>query len=210
MRQSVFLALIAATSLSVPAFSQAAGAASKVGIIQLENAIATTKDGQKAAADLETKYAPRRKAISEKQDELQGLQTQYRNGANTMSDDARNKLARDIDRKGKILQRQMDDDSAEFEDDKRRFLQGIANKIQGVIEKYAVERGYTLVIDVSSQQTPVLYASSGIDITNDIVDLYDKSSGAAAPAGAKPAAAPAAKPAATPAPKPPAPAPAKK
>jgi len=202
VRQSALLALIAATSLSVPAFSQTASASGRVGIIQLENAIATTKDGQKAAADLEAKYAPKRKALSEKQSELQELQTQYRNGANTMSDEARTKLARDIDRKGKVLQRQMDDDQAEFEEDKRRFLQGIANRIQGVIDKYAAERGYTLILDVSSPQTPVLFASNGIDVTNEIVDLYDKSSAAPAPAPSAPA-----KPAAA---KPPAASPAKK
>ena len=80
-----------------------------------------------------------------------------------------------------------------------------------VIDKYARDNGYTLILDVSSPQTPVLYASNTIDITKDIIELYDKASASApAPAPAKPAAAPAPlapKPAATPAP---APAPAKK
>jgi len=64
-----------------------------------------------------------------------------------------------------------------------------------VIDKYARDNGYNLILDVSSPQTPVLYISSGIDITQDVVGLYDKAAPAAAgaPAAAKPAAPPAPK-----------------
>ena len=59
----------------------------------------------------------------------------------------------------------------------------------------------TIVLDVSTQQSPVLWAANGIDITQQIIELYDKkfgvSGGAAAPAAAP--AAPGAKPAAPPA-----------
>jgi hypothetical protein len=40
---------------------------------------------------------------------------------------------------------------------------------------------------VSSQQTPVLFASNGIDVTKDIIDLYDQNTGGAAPAAPAPA-----------------------
>jgi outer membrane protein len=77
-----------------------------------------------------------------------------------------------------------------------------------VIDKYAKDNGYTLVLDVSSQQTPVLYASNTIDITKDIIDLYDKNSppaASAAPASGivkPPATPPAARPAVPASPKP--------
>jgi outer membrane protein len=57
------------------------------------------------------------------------------------------------------------------------------------------------VIDVSNPQTPVLFASNTIDITRDIIAMYDKNSGVGAPATAAP------KPTAPAAPKPAAPAP---
>ena len=41
------------------------------------------------------------------------------------------------------------------------------------------------MVDVSNPQTPVLYASPSIDITKEIVELYDKSAAAmSAPAAA--------------------------
>jgi outer membrane protein len=82
-------------------------------------------------------------------------------------------------------------------------LQQLGQKILAVIEKYARDNGYTMVVDVSSPQTPVLYASPSIDITKEIIELYDKNTAAASGAAPTPAPAPKA-PAATPAPKPPA------
>jgi hypothetical protein len=79
-----------------------------------------------------------------------------------------------------------------------------------VIDKYAQSNGYSIVLDVSNPNTPVLYASNTIDITKEVIDMYDKTIGtapaAAAPAKPAPLAPPAApKPAA---PKPAAPPPA--
>jgi len=53
------------------------------------------------------------------------------------------------------------------------------------------ENGYAVVLDSSAQSTPILYASTQIDVTQDIVRLYDQAypvkAGATAPAQPKPA-----------------------
>ncbi len=203
MRKSAFTAPLLAMACGILAFAQS-GPPTKVGIIHIQNAIIQTKDGQKAAAEMDTKFAPKRKEFDQKQTELTTLQTQFRNGANTMSEDAKQKLTRDIDQKTKLLQRDMDDAQAELDQEQQRILQDLGQKMMVVIDKYANEHGFSLVLDVSSPQTPVLYASNTIDITRDIVELYDKNSGlpggAAAPA-AVPARPAAAKPAAAAPPK---------
>jgi outer membrane protein len=61
--------------------------------------------------------------------------------------------------------------------------------MMAVIDKYAKDNGYTLILDVSSPQTPVLYASNTIDVTKDIIDLYDKNTAPASAPGAAPTAA---------------------
>jgi outer membrane protein len=183
----------------VLAFGQAGAPPTKVGIIDIQRAIIQTKDGQKAAADLNTKVEPKRKEVDSKQAELKQMEQQYRTGANTMSDEAKQKLMRDIDQHRKQLQRQTDDAQAELEAEQQRILQDLGQKVMAVVTRYANEHGFALVLDVSNAaNTPVLYASSSIDITADIVALYDKQATASAPAAAKPPAA-APKPAAPPA-----------
>jgi outer membrane protein len=182
---SRFRAPLLALGFCTMAFGQAATPPSKVGIINIQQAILQTKDGQKAAADLNAKFEPKSKEMERKQGELQTMQTQYRSGANTMSDEAKQKLARDIDQRTKLLQRDRDDIQAELEAEQGRIWQELGQKVVAVIDRYAGERGFALILDVSSPQTPVLYASNTIDITRDIVGLYDNAqTGAAAPAPA--------------------------
>jgi len=66
-----------------------------------------------------------------------------------------------------------------------------------VLDRYARENSYVIILDSSAQNTPILFASTNIDVTQDIVRLYDGAypvkAGSATPA--KPAARPAAPPA---------------
>jgi outer membrane protein len=112
------------------------------------------------------------------------LQDQYSKGGNLMTDDKRNQLAREIDEKKKRLERDMQDAQEELQNEQQKVLQGLGQRMMAVIEKYAKDNGYTMILDVSNPNTPVLYASSGIDITQDIVSLYDKTSNNGGPANA--------------------------
>lgn len=162
----------------------------KIATIQIQAALVSTKDGQKAAADLQAKAAPKQKAIQAKQNEINSLKDQLQKGANTLSETAKTDLYRTIDQKTKSLNRDMEDAQAEMEQEQNKVLQALGQKMYAVVKKYAVDHGYSLVIDVSSPQTPVFFMSDNMDITRDIIDLYDKENAAgatpAAPSSSKP------------------------
>jgi outer membrane protein len=184
MRSSVIPAL-AVLALAFSAHAQQA--APKVGVISVQGAIVGTKDGQKASQELEVKFAPKKKDIETRQTELAQLQDQYNKGGNLMNEEKRNQLARDVDEKKKRLERDVQDAQEELNAEQQRVLQGLGQRMMAVIEKYAKDNAYTMILDVSNPNTPVLYASSGIDITQDIISLYDKTSTNGGPA-AKPGA----------------------
>jgi len=200
-----------------PAAAPAAVSAppTKVAVIQIQAALAATKEGQKAAADLEVKLSPRKKDLDGKQAEIKELQERLQRGGNTLSDSAKEDLTRNIDAKTKSYNRELEDAQAELEQEQQKVVGALGQKMMAVIDKYAQQNGFAIVLDVSSQNTPVLYASNTVDITKDVIDLYDKTvftgTPATAPAGARPA--PAVRPAPATAPRtatPPAAAPAKK
>lgn len=157
----------------------------KIGVVHIQGAIGSTKDGQKAAAELETKAGPKRKELEGKQNEINSLKDQLQKGANTLSDAAKNDLYRSIDQKTKALNRDMQDAQDEFQQEQDKILQGLEQKIMAVINKYALDKGFTIILDVSNP-LPVLWASNSIDVTKDIIDLYDKESASGTPATAKP------------------------
>jgi outer membrane protein len=137
-RTSLWLpALLAGASFLMPAQT----APTKIGIIHIQNAILGTKDGQLAAKELEGKFLPKRQDIERKQSEIQTLQAQLRASSNTASEDAKNRLMRDIDSKTKNLQRDAEDAQAEFDMEQQKLLSEIGGKVMAVIDKYATDNG---------------------------------------------------------------------
>jgi outer membrane protein len=189
-KNSIALALLAAGFAAVAAAQTATP--NKVGVIQIQSALVATKDGQKAAKELEDKMAPRKRELDGKQAEIRDLQERLAKGGNTLSDSAKEELTRNIDTKTKSFNRQVEDAQAELETQQRQVLNQLGQKMMQVIDKYAQANGFSVILDVSNQNTPVLYASNTVDITKEIVDLYDKTtfSASAAPAVSAPAAAP--------------------
>lgn len=185
-----------------------AAAPNKVGVIQIQAAIVSTKDGQAASAELESKMAPKRKELEKQQADIKDLQDKLQRGGNTMSQAAKDDLQRQIDSRTKSFNREVEDAQAEAEQEQQRLVNDLGGKIMQVIDKYAQQNGFSVILDVSNPNTPVLYASNTVDITKEIIDLYDKQaptlkSNAPAPAGAvKPSVLAPVKPTAVPAPAP--------
>ena len=189
MRKNLFV--YPALAVGFAALAHAQAAPTKVALISVQQAILQTKDGQKASADLQAKFLPRRQELEKKQASIQTLQDQMKKGSATMSEDAKAKLTRDIDSASKSFQRDTEDFDADVQQEEGRIMQDLGQKIMDVIIKYATQNGHAMVLDVSNQQTPVLWADPSADITTEIIKLYDQAhpgTGAAAPApgGVKP------------------------
>lgn len=203
MKKSTIVVPVLVLATAVLGHAQS-GTPTKVGIIQVQNAILSTKDGKKAVEDLQSRFGPKRAELEKKQTLIAQMQAQLRSGSATMSEEAKSKLVRDIDQNTKALNRATEDAQSEVEQAESKIMNELGQRMMAVIQKYGRDHGYTLIMDVSSPQTPVLFASDGTDITKDIITLYDQNAPAAS---AVPAARPATPPAAMPhipAPKPPA------
>lgn len=172
-----------AAALLCLAFSASAQTGStKVGVISMQGAIVGTKDGQKAQQQLEGKFEPKKKEFDGRNAEINQLEDQLKKGGTLISEEKRTQLERDIDEKKRRLQRDVQDAQEEMQTEQQQVLSGLVGRIQAVIEKYAKDNGYTMIFDVSNQNTPVLFASTGSDITQDIIALYDKTSTNGGPA----------------------------
>jgi outer membrane protein len=185
------LVAVTALVLGVAALAAAqAPAPTKVGIIYVGNAIQGSKEGQKAFEALGAKIAPKKAEFEKKQADIQQMQTQLRNGAATLSEEKKKQLTNDIDAATKKYTRDTEDAQAEVEQEQGNIMQSLGVKLMEIVTKYATDNGFAVILDVSSQQTPVVWASTAVDITEQVVKLYDAKYPVAATAAA-PAAAPA-------------------
>jgi outer membrane protein len=115
-----------------------------------------------------------------------------RTTSNTLSDEEKARLAREGDQLTRTYQRKQQDSQDDFNEAEREVVDRIGRKMIDILDKYSKENGYSIILDTSAQNTPVIYAANTIDVTQDIIKLYDqsypvKSSAAAKPAAPKPA-----------------------
>jgi len=199
---------VLAAILTVPAVwaQGAAPAASKAGVINVQAAIASTAEGKQAGAELQSRFAPRTTELQNLQKQIEDLRARLQTGQTTLSDDEKARLAREGDQLTRTFQRKQQELQDDSNDAQQDVVNRIGRKLVDVLDKYSKENGYAIILDNSSQQTPVIYYSNQIDVTQDIIRLYDqsypvKTSAATAPAPTKPAPAPRPAPATPAAPK---------
>ncbi len=177
---------------------------SKVGIILLNEALLATNEGQKEFGELQKKFEPKQTELKNLNDEIDGLKKQLDAQGSKMNDEARSGLVRQIETKQKTLTRSREDAQNDYVTQQNEVAGKLLQKIVPVLDKYAKDNGFGLIIDASKQwpDGPVLWATPGVDITKAIVDLYNAQSGVpAAPSASRPAGA-TARPAGVPATKP--------
>lgn len=140
-----------------------------IAVINEQQALIATKDGQVAVKELTSKYTPKQKELEQKQAQLQDLNTQLQAGA-TLTPEKRTQLQRQLEDGGRAFTRERDDTREQYQADQQRLLVPIEQRMQAVISRYGQQKGYVLILDTSA---PVIFASSAIDITKDIVAAFD-------------------------------------
>jgi outer membrane protein len=184
----------AAQTPAAPAASAPVAVPAKIAVIAFQLAVAQTNEGQRDFADLQKKYAPKEAALKSLSDQVDSLTKQLQTQGATMPETERVAKAKDLDDKKKELDRNSQDARSDFQQDMQDMYNGIAAKVYDVMQSYAEQQGFTMILDISQQQSPVLYASQGTNITKAVIDAYNLKSGIPAPpqptAGAPGAAAP--------------------
>lgn len=189
-------ALLTAPALLGQAPSTPAQSAMKVGVINVQAAIAGTAEGKQAAAELQSQFSPRTTELQNYQKQGQDLQSRLQNGQTTLSDEEKARLQRELDVLNRTFQRKQQEFQEDTQDAQQDVVNRIGRKMIDVLDKYAKDNNFSVILDESSQQTPVIYAANQIDVTQEIIRLYDqsypvKTASSASPGASRPAPRPA-------------------
>ena len=145
----------------------------KIAVINLSEAMARTKEGQRVAAEINTKFGPKKADFDKRQQDIEQLTDKLNKGRATMSEDAQKSLAAEIQRKNTELKRFGEDSQAEMDTDEAKATQELQGKMGPLLQNYAIQNNFAIVIDVG-QQSPVLWYASATNITDVMVALYDQ------------------------------------
>ena len=151
-------------------FAHLAGAQTKVGVINLQQAVFNSAEIKKADTQMQATFKPRQDRIATLQKEIEGLAQQLQAGQGKLSPAAEGDLTVQGQRKQRELQRLTDDLNADAQSYRNDVLQKSSAKMSNVIKKIAEEKGLDLVVDTST----TLYFKPALDLTKEATAAYDK------------------------------------
>jgi outer membrane protein len=196
IRTAAFAATCLFAAAAASAQGTAAGgssASSKVGVIDVRTAIVSTAEGKQASAELQSQFASRQVELENLNKQVNDLRQRLQASQGKLSPDEEARLTQ----QGQRLAAQLERKQTEYQEDvnaaQGEVIDRIGRKLVDVLDRYARENGYVAIFDSSAQNSPILYKSTQIDVTQDIVRLYDqaypvKAAAATTPAQPKPAA----------------------
>jgi outer membrane protein len=171
----------AANNAPVPVATNATG--TRMGTINVEQAIFATNEGQRDFEILSKKLEPKQNELKEKNEEVESLKKQLNTQGEKLNDESRGTLVKQIEQKQKSLERSVQDARDDAQNQQNEIAQRILQKMGPMLVKYAGDNGFGVIIDTSNPwpNGPVLWAGPAVDITKSVVDLYNAQSGVPAP-----------------------------
>ena len=192
---SVAAAQTTAPSATAPAPAAAAATTAapqaipaKVALIAFEQSVFATNEGQRSVQDVQKKYEPRKSQIDTLASEVDSLKKQLQSAPATLSDEEKQTRLKNIDTKEKQLNRDAEDAQQAYNTDLQEAYGKVAQKVSVTAKNYCQQNGFTLLLDVSNQASNVMWATQSTDVTQAVVDAYNKSSGVTAPPPSAPSA----------------------
>ena len=169
----------------------ASAAPGKVGVISIRGAIGNTAEGKQASAELQSQFAPRQNELESLNKKINDLRQRLAACEGKCSQEEIARLTQEGQKATQRFDRLNNELQEDVQSAQGEVIDRIGRKMVDVIDRYGRENGFSVVLDSSAQNSPILYAQ--IDITQDIVRLYDQAYPVkgAAPAQQKPAAKPA-------------------
>jgi outer membrane protein len=173
IRAAVLMLACFLTTVTLRAQTASPAAGLKIGVINVQQAIATTAEGKQAAAELDTQFAPRQQELESLNKQINDI-SQRLNAGVTLTDEDRQRLTLQGNRLAQRMERKKNEFQEDVNSAQLERVNQIGRKMISVIDRYATEGGYTAVFDSSSQNSPLLFAAKNTDVTQDIIRLYDQ------------------------------------
>ena len=171
---------------AAPAPAQPTGGATKVGLVNIQEAIAHTADGKKELETIQQKFAPKQTELKRLNDEVEKLKAQLKAPGDQLSETQRAQQAKDLQAKQTKLQSDFEAAQNEFQQAEQEAMSRLGQRMLQVLAKFAESNGYDLILDVSNPQTPVLWGARRVIITQDLIKAYEAEAAAAPAVSFKP------------------------
>jgi outer membrane protein len=178
-RRFVSIIWIAAVlSMGSPLWAQAG----KIGFVNSEQVLFGTTEGKQGMETLNEFLSEKQQEFDARTQELSSLQSDFATRERTLNAQARAELQSRLEQKQLELRRFQEDAMAAYNQRQEDLLQRMSEKVQRILDDYARENNYLAIF--MDEQMGMAYVSPELNITEEIIRLYNEtySPQAAAPA----------------------------
>ncbi|MCX7965959.1 MAG: OmpH family outer membrane protein [Syntrophorhabdaceae bacterium] len=143
-----------------------------IAYVDIGKVIMESDKGKQAKKTMDDEIAKIRKELSNKQKELQELKDSIDKQGAALKPEAREEKQKLYNKKLKDYQNLENEYQGDMQQKIAEFEQNLVNEIMEVIKKIGEQDKYTIIL----QRHPaiILYATPGIDITNKVIEAYNK------------------------------------
>ena len=166
-------ALVVALCSPVIAQDAASEPAVRIGYVNMQKALVSSKAGEKAKVDFQAEVEKLEKRLEGKKTELEKMKEDLERRAVVMKEEERRKLADEFERKRLDLKLQFEEAQLELQKKDQELTGAIVRRLQEVISQVGDEKGYTLILELG---TAVLYFKSSDNITDEVLKAFDATS----------------------------------
>jgi len=154
------------TGAAVPA----SAAELKIGYIMTQRLLGESKLGKESTAKLKAKAEAAEKGLLKKQEEIKKLQEDITKRMAVLNDEEKAKLGEEYEKQMRDAKRMKEDAQRDFDKTRGEIENNMMTKFRTLIEKFAKDNGYDIVLDGGS----LLYISQKADVTTEVIQLADK------------------------------------
>ncbi|HTR02015.1 MAG TPA: OmpH family outer membrane protein [Thermoanaerobaculia bacterium] len=195
-----FVLTVAAALIAAIASAQGAPAAAaapapspagplKIGVINVERLVQESALGKEAFNRVKKLNDSKKEEGEKLQKELRDMEQKLADQGSSMADDKRETLQKSYQEKAIAFKRFQDDANRDLEAAQKKELSELERRVFPVINQVGKEKGYTLVFN--KFQSGLVYADDTVDITDEVLKIFNTTVAVPAPKAAetKPAAA---------------------
>jgi len=184
VKSSALKILFRLTLLLPLAFASAARAELKIGYVDLQRALLEVNDAKNAKSRLQSIADDRKKKFDQEQNDLMKEKDAFEKQMTAMSADARAQKQADLGKKAYELGQRWEKEKADLAQKEQTEMQAIFTKMNPIIASIAQREGMTFIFE--KNEAGILYAPAYLDITNELVRLYNDQKAGKGKAEAKP------------------------
>ena len=166
--KTLALALLLMPVLALPA---RAAAQLRIGYVDLQRALNESDAGKRAKDRFKVQVDKLQGELKKQKDQLDGLKEQLEKKASVMKEDEARNLQKDYERKLRDFERTYKDSQGELQQKDNELTVELLKELQGVIEEFGKEGGYSMILEQSSSS--VLYGAPDLDLTDQVIARYN-------------------------------------